>query len=393
MHLRRLPRRRAPLLNETVHSYLWRLAEANGLTGYDLQTHLAGSTQKDTVTAEQLAAVSGYPARTLRYAMLELCTPDDLATMQVAGRPRPSPDNLGWNWPYSGKRAPCHHCSARRGITGRRSDRAQVWTTHEDIICLRHRRWIGAGTNYHQPDLTEHPDILHANRQHRRMISRYGRDRVRQSIMDAAGIHHQWNQRFQFSDQFRRRLARLQQQPTATPHTSAEAAVAAGYPETVALARLFASRHQAVADNLNPEPFDHAILHAIYDEISAGHRHRDDIPDDIRVAAAGLLRQGPALTRFIAEIQRTVDPDYRWHPWPYHRRFPPITKWIMDQIDSIREPDNNTPHRYLPPEHFPAAKNIPRPRRGHHAPTCLNSNGRNHHPTLPINLRHRSSEA
>jgi hypothetical protein len=244
----------------------------------------------------------------------------------------------------------------------------QVWTTHEDVVCVRHRRWIGDGRSTHQPDLTKHPDILHANRLHRRMIKLYGRDRVRQSIMDAADVNNPWNRRYLSGDQFRRRLAQFEQQPTATPH-DATAAVAAGYPETVALARLFASpywRHQAVADNLDPEPFDYAILHNIYDEIRAGHRHRDDIPDHIRVAAAGLLRQGPALTRFITEIQRTVDPHYRWHAWPYHRKFPPITKWIMDQIDTIRDL-NSSPRRYLEPENFPATADIPRPRPGHRA--------------------------
>ena len=62
--LRRLPRTLPPLLNETVHSFLWRLAEANALSGPDLQLHLTGSAKKDTVTVEQLAAVTGF-SRTL----------------------------------------------------------------------------------------------------------------------------------------------------------------------------------------------------------------------------------------------------------------------------------------------------------------------------------------
>jgi hypothetical protein len=65
--LRRLPRTPAPLLNETVGSYLRRLAEANGLNGERLRAHLTGSVKDNNVTADQLAAVTGYPARTLRY--------------------------------------------------------------------------------------------------------------------------------------------------------------------------------------------------------------------------------------------------------------------------------------------------------------------------------------
>jgi hypothetical protein len=45
---------------------------------------------------------------------------------------------------------------------------------------------------------------------------------------------------------------------------------------------------------------------------------------------------GPGLIRFTGEIQRTVNPDYHWYPWSHHRKFPPITQWIMDQIDAIR---------------------------------------------------------
>ena len=89
--LRRLPRTPAPLLNETVSSYVNRLAEANGLHGQDLQGHLTGSINGD-VTAEQLAAITGHPIRNLRLAMLELCTATDLAGMRLTGRPRPRSD-------------------------------------------------------------------------------------------------------------------------------------------------------------------------------------------------------------------------------------------------------------------------------------------------------------
>jgi hypothetical protein len=80
-----------------------------------------------------------------------------------------------------------------------------------------------------------------------------------------------------------------------------------------------------MTDNLNAEPIDDSILAALVTEISAGRRHRDFIPEDLRAAAAGVLRAGPALARVTSEIQRTVNP---------HRKFPPITQWIMDQIEA-----------------------------------------------------------
>jgi hypothetical protein len=54
------------------------------------------------------------------------------------------------------------------------------------------------------------------------------------------------------------------------------------------------------------------------------------------VAAAGLLRDGPALARFITEVRRAVDPDYRWNPWPYYRRFDPLVRWLMDELQVHR---------------------------------------------------------
>lgn len=106
------------------------------------------------------------------------------------------------------------------------------------------------------------------------------------------------------------------------------------------------------------------ILATIHEEIRAGQRCQDDIPEDIHVAAAGVLRLGTGLIRFTSEIQRTVNPDYRWYPWSHYRKFPPITQWIMDQIDAIRDPDT---HRLRssepPPEHYEGATDIPRPRR------------------------------
>lgn len=118
------------MLNETVRSYLWRLAEANGLAGQDLQLYLTGSTKKETVTADQLAAITGRSTDTLRYAMPELCTPADLAGMRLAGRPRPGPTNWGWRWPHNRIRVACNHCAARRDSPRHRGAGAGRLTLH-----------------------------------------------------------------------------------------------------------------------------------------------------------------------------------------------------------------------------------------------------------------------
>jgi hypothetical protein len=56
-------------------------------------------------------------------------------------------------------------------------------------------------------------------------------------------------------------------------------------------------------------------------------------------------------TRFISEIQRTINPDYHWNPWPHGRRYPPITEWIMNEIADPKDPHHLLLRsRPLPPE-------------------------------------------
>ncbi|GAA3754198.1 hypothetical protein GCM10022225_43720 [Plantactinospora mayteni] len=84
-------------------------------------------------------------------------------------------------------------------------------------------------------------------------------------------------------------------------------------------------RHQAITDDLNAEPIDDSILTSILAGIGDGQRLPQNIPEDAHEAIAGVLRRGPALARFTTDVQRTVNRHYRWHAWPHHRKFPPIT--------------------------------------------------------------------
>lgn len=119
-----------------------------------------------------------------------------------------------------------------------------------------------------------------------------------------------------------------------------------------------------MTDNLNPEPIADAVLTAIFQEIRTGQRHHLDIPEDIHEAAAGVLRSGPALARFTAKIQRTVNPHYEWHAWAHYNKFPPVTQWIMDQIEAVRDPGSHRlRRRQAPPEHFQPTVDLPQPRR------------------------------
>jgi hypothetical protein len=82
----------------------------------------------------------------------------------------------------------------------------------------------------------------------------------------------------------------------------------------------------------------------------------DDIPDPIRIAVAGLLREGPSLSRFVTDVRRAVDPEYRWNPWLYHRRFDRLVRWLMDEVELHRRQGL---HRYrnLTPEMLDSTDN------------------------------------
>jgi hypothetical protein len=60
----------------------------------------------------------------------------------------------------------CRLCALAHGAT------QPIWCqTHpEQIICLRHRRWIRSATVTAQPCLDNQPDILQARKQHLRLV-------------------------------------------------------------------------------------------------------------------------------------------------------------------------------------------------------------------------------
>jgi hypothetical protein len=82
--LRPLPRPVAPVRDETITSYLTRLAEANRLDPAGLRHLLTGSNRKDAdVPFASLAAITGRPPMLLAYAMPQLCTPHERAHVGV----------------------------------------------------------------------------------------------------------------------------------------------------------------------------------------------------------------------------------------------------------------------------------------------------------------------
>lgn len=118
--LRPMPRRVPPVRDETISSYLARLAEANRFEVAALRHLLSGSRRQDAdVPFASLAAVTGMPPWSLAHAMPQISTPPERAYVDVANRPRPQ---------VRGEVIACRPCTARAAGFSRlsRLDRCHV---------------------------------------------------------------------------------------------------------------------------------------------------------------------------------------------------------------------------------------------------------------------------
>ena len=272
--LRPLPRFIAPFRDETITSYLARLATANRLAPAALRAILAGGDRNDApVPLIRLAAVTGMPRAALAHAMPQICTADELAGLHIASRPRARD---GWSF------AACRHCTAGRLVTR--------WALHDDVVCGRHRRWISK--DQAQPDLTAQPEILTAHRRHRRLIRRHGRDTVMRAFRDARHICLGWRLDGIPDDGYGRRMESFHG-PGWRDRDDDETCTsdAAAYPQAVALTRLLASPYW-----------------------------RERI----------LGKNWPWPEEFETELRRTVAPGYIWGIYPR-------TRWRRDRDDPLLE--------------------------------------------------------
>jgi hypothetical protein len=180
--IRRLPRSVKPVQDETVKSYLKRLATANHGPIEDLARYVAPHTwpldpnargrivfnlQWDLIDVHTgtelpaLAMAAGLPESTLAYALPELRHQYSAShSMALVGRNvAGDPNNV---------RPACRHCMAAKGIT----TEVRVWMRHDQAVCLRHSLWIGPGASNPRDhiDLSETPEIMAAQRRHRLLI-------------------------------------------------------------------------------------------------------------------------------------------------------------------------------------------------------------------------------
>jgi hypothetical protein len=178
---------------------------------------------------------------------------------------------------------PCRLCAFARGAT------EPVWCRQypEQVICLRHRRWIGPGGATAQPRLDSQPDILQAHKRHLRLVRRFGREQVMIGIAFAGRICRQWHAQRQHDEGFRRRM-RIFHGPDWELPAADPTIAAAAYPQVVALARLLISAH--------------------WSSLATGY---SDIEHSL----------------FAREIHNTVAPGYAW-PQPRSSK-DPLHRWIV----------------------------------------------------------------
>lgn len=213
-----------PFPHETVPSYLRRLQVANGLpvdrTGASL------GIRRGDDTLEALLALTGRPATALRWTLPQLTTTD----------PRMPPILRG---EATRPHRACQLCCQRAGI----DQDVRRWIRHEEVICLRHRRWLGSPLEEttEQLDLSAHPDVLAAWRRHRNLIAHRGRIAVHPVYETAASIVWSWQWQNRPLPSVSARLDRLRAGRTCTYLDPV--VHAARYPAAVALTSLLTSPH------------------------------------------------------------------------------------------------------------------------------------------------------
>ena len=244
---RPLPRRVSPVQDETISSFLRRLAQANHIRGDELLAYLgtrlrepSAPTRSRDVSLQALSMISGHTPICLAHALPEIRPQlPDHSALRVIGRTTVE---------GHATRPACRRCMAAKGITAT----VTIWARQHQNVCLRHQLWIGPGVNSpeDQVEVADLPEIGHAQTRHSNLIRRHGVGHVRYSHPDAQKIISwstqlpsdtgRWNRRRHF---FTREQAE---------HLPWSYDFAACYPEVVALLSVLASPHwrrMALSDN------------------------------------------------------------------------------------------------------------------------------------------------
>jgi hypothetical protein len=242
--LRTLPIALPPVHQETIGSYLNRLADANRLKLSTLAALLglsrrwrrdhdeAGEWTDQTIA--RLGTLTGRTSASLIRALPALRD-------QVTPDRQPSTTTVGTS---------CRRCVARLGIRGLVIRRV---SSHERV-CPRHQRWLGGP---HQHSLHHLPEMVHANQRHRR-LARHAGPEVHEVYQHALDQTNDWfhTGHPELRRRWTQRLDRLGDDPYLDPyHPSRDRIEFASYPETVVLTSVVTSPHW----RLRPDRHEEAL--------------------------------------------------------------------------------------------------------------------------------------
>ena len=240
--LRPVPIRLPPVTDETIGSYLTRIAIANECESrwlIEQLGHKAVRTQAIAgVSLKALAALTGHPAASLARALPEFSdhTAATGAPAEVSLAPRRSITcrSLPLADPIRLRelRPACGRCIA----TSLGGTTAARWSKVNDHVCRRHRIWIGEGTSAltDQFDLTDFPEIISAQYRLHRLTAVRGTAAISYAMDEAWYALRLWRRREQVATAWGSREQRLRRHED--PFNADWIIHAAALPEAVALA-------------------------------------------------------------------------------------------------------------------------------------------------------------
>jgi len=143
----------------------------------------------------------------------------------------------------------CRRCMARRGVF----ERVVVCRPRHINICLQHQLWIGEiDTPAEQLDVSAVPEVITAQRAHRRLVRRHGDKAADSAHHDAYRIVRRWTERRTWTDHRDRRLKTGFANRYQRLLMSSTEVDVANYPEVIALTGILVSEHwrrKAVPDH------------------------------------------------------------------------------------------------------------------------------------------------
>ncbi len=283
---RALPVTLRPLGGETVNSYTWRLAEANGLVPTAILQTLGQLTEgsghylldRDAWLNDQaltrLETISAIPRPRLLRALPALRLgppsarlaplPADLPALHCYP-PRPHA------WPA------CRACTLRVSLGT--TPLALVRPPAAPMLCRRHQRWLGTADEPAQTDISAVPEILTAHRRHHRLRARSGDPEwVTANVHTAWHITRHWAQEPRHRPWLRARWQARASRLGLAPELSQPVIT---FPEAVALAEILTDldwrRHLAMVPAWQADRFYRRIARRLGEPSYQAPSRRDPI--------------------------------------------------------------------------------------------------------------------